>query len=212
MQLLFTCHVNNWLCWNLSGCHTCKFLAKAKDYVLFTPDPFSLQGKEVWSGDETRRACARCWRLVCTTTSSTAWSSWVCQLQLQWTMLHVSKTDSFATCHACIDLHDLIYMIDGALYRAQFVGPWQLRLCIAYNNATDIKLYVHVHTYAVGVADKAAREGSPHNVVHLSSVQCLQWYVLHNMATLFNNHPYICSSGTPVGTKFTAWNVGMVVE
>ena len=34
-----------------------KFLAKAKDYVLFTctctPDPFSLEGKGVWSGDET---------------------------------------------------------------------------------------------------------------------------------------------------------------
>ena len=25
----------------------------AKNYLLFTPDPFSLQGKEVWSGDET---------------------------------------------------------------------------------------------------------------------------------------------------------------
>ena len=35
---------------------------------------------------------------------------------------------------------------------------------------------------------------------------------LHNMATLFNNHPYVSSSGTPVGTKFTATYVGMVVE
>ena len=37
---------------------------------------------------------------------------------------------------------------------------------------------------------------------------------LHNMATLLNNHPYIsssCSSGTPVGTKFMATYVGMVV-
>ena len=37
----------------------------------------------------------------------------------------------------------------------------------------------------------------------------------YNMATLFNNHPYISSSGTPVGTKFTAATyVGiiMVVE
>ena len=33
--------------------------------------------------------------------------------------------------------------------------------------ATDIKL--HAHTYAVGVADIAAREGSPHNVLHSSS-------------------------------------------
>ena len=43
-------------------------------------------------------------------------------------------------------------------------GPWQLRLCIACNNATDIEL--HVHTYAVGVADKAACEGSSHYVLH----------------------------------------------
>ena len=34
----------------------------------------------------------------------------------------------------------------------------------------------------------------------------------HTMATLFNNHPYISSSGTLVGTKFTATYVGMVVE
>ena len=33
--------------------------------------------------------------------------------------------------------------------------------------ATDIEL--HVHTYAVGVADIAAHEGSPHNVLHSSS-------------------------------------------
>ena len=46
-------------------------------------------------------------------------------------------------------------------------GPQQLRLhCMQY--ATDIKL--HVHTYAVGVADTAAREGSPHNVLHSSSL------------------------------------------
>ena len=38
--------------------------------------------------------------------------------------------------------------------------------CMQY--ATDIKL--HVHTYAVGVADTAAREGSPHNVLHSSSM------------------------------------------
>ena len=44
-----------------------------------------------------------------------------------------------------------------------------LRLCIVCNNATDIKL--HVHTYAVGVADIAAHEGSPHNVLHSSSTQ-----------------------------------------
>ena len=36
-----------------------------------------------------------------------------------------------------------------------------------YLYATDIKL--HVHTYAVGVADVVAREGSPHNVLHSSS-------------------------------------------
>ena len=30
--------------------------------------------------------------------------------------------------------------------------------------------------------------------------------------TLFNNYPYISSSGTPVGIKFTATYVEMVVE
>ena len=35
---------------------------------------------------------------------------------------------------------------------------------------------------------------------------------LHNTATLFKNHHYISSSGTPVSTKFTATYVGMVVE
>ena len=32
------------------------------------------------------------------------------------------------------------------------------------------------------------------------------------MATLFNNHPYISSSGMPICTRFTATYVGMVVE
>ena len=35
-------------------------------------------------------------------------------------------------------------------------------------------------------------------------------YALHTMAALFNNHPYISSSGTAFGTKFTATYVGMV--
>ena len=48
--------------------------------------------------------------------------------------------------------------------------------------------------------------------VHKQEVPCTQWYALHSMATLFNNHPYISSSGTPVGTKFTATYVGIVVE
>ena len=57
------------------------------------------------------------------------------------------------------------------------------------------------------------------NLPHVGMVQCMnalvdkvqkqevpytQWYELHNMATLFNNHPYISSRGTSVGTKFTA--------
>ena len=39
---------------------------------------------------------------------------------------------------------------------------------------------------------------------------CTQWYALHNMATLFNNYSYISSSGTSVGTKFTATYVAML--
>ena len=46
-----------------------------------------------------------------------------------------------------------------------------------------------------GLADK----------VHKQKCQACSDYALHNMpATLFNNHPYINSSGTPVGSKFTA--------
>ena len=48
--------------------------------------------------------------------------------------------------------------------------------------------------------------------VHKQEVPCTQWYALHNLATLFNNHPYISSSkfstnatGTPLFTY-----VGMV--
>ena len=52
------------------------------------------------------------------------------------------------------------------------------------------------------LADKVHKQGMPYT----------QWYTLHNTATLFNNHPYISSSGALVGTKFTATYVGMVVE
>ena len=51
------------------------------------------------------------------------------------------------------------------------------------------------------LADKVHKQGMPHSDM------------LHNTVTLFNNHPYIISSsGTPVGTKFTATYAGMVVE
>ena len=39
--------------------------------------------------------------------------------------------------------------------------------------------------------------------IHKQEVPCTQWYALHTMATLFNNHPYISTSGMPVGNKFT---------
>ena len=42
----------------------------------------------------------------------------------------------------------------------------KISLCIACNNATDIELHDDVHTYAVGVADIAACEGSAHKVLH----------------------------------------------
>ena len=48
--------------------------------------------------------------------------------------------------------------------------------------------------------DKAHKQGMP------QSDKCT-----HNKVALFNNHPYISSSGTPVGTKFTATYVGMAV-
>ena len=54
-------------------------------------------------------------------------------------------------------------IVQGAICR----GPRQLRLRIACN-ATDTEL--HDHTYAVGAADIAACEGSPHNVLHSSSL------------------------------------------
>ena len=58
---------------------------------------------------------------------------------------------------------------------------------LACNNATDIELR-HVQTYAVGVADIAAREGSPHNVLHSSS------YYMHGAAPSRNTWPLQPSS------------------
>ena len=39
-----------------------------------------------------------------------------------------------------------------------------------------------------------------HRLTEQQTRNSTQWYALHNMATLFNNHPYISSSGTSVGT------------
>ena len=77
-------------------------------------------------------------------------------------------------CYSCIYRStcsiDWQCIVQGAISQ----GRWQLRLCIACSNATDIEL--HVHTYAVGVADIAAHEGSPHNVLHSSSYRSgLNW-------------------------------------
>ena len=57
------------------------------------------------------------------------------------------------------------------------------------------------------LADKAHKQGMPHSDIIYS-----WWYALHNTATLINNYPYISSNGAPVGTKFIATYVGMVVE
>ena len=48
------------------------------------------------------------------------------------------------------------------------------------------------------------RDGSMHECTGWQKLEvpCTQWYALHNIATLFNNHLYISSSGTPVGSKF----------
>ena len=59
------------------------------------------------------------------------------------------------------------------------------------------------------------RDGSMHALadkVHKQEVPCTQWYALHNTATLFNDHSYISSSGTLVGTKFIATYARKVVE
>ena len=74
-------------------------------------------------------------------------------------------------------------IVQGAICR----GPWQLRLCIACKNATDIEL--HVHTYAVGVADIAASEGSPHNVLHSSSIYIYMFISMY--CTSFRKFHYV---------------------
>ena len=48
--------------------------------------------------------------------------------------------------------------------------------------------------------------------VHKQEVLCRHAHSHMHSITLFNSHPYIISSGTPVGTKFIATYVGMVVE
>ena len=52
------------------------------------------------------------------------------------------------------------------------------------------------------LADKVQKKKECHTVI------CTPY----DMAILFNNHPYISSSGMIVGTKFAATYVGMVVE
>ena len=79
--------------------------------------------------------------------------------------------------------------VDWWLYRAWFVEVLgtQLILCIACTEyATDIEL--HVHTYAVGVADTAAREGLPHNVLHSSSYVNLVWQCYNHVYTITWSH------------------------
>ena len=78
-------------------------------------------------------------------------TGWVGQLRLQWAKLCASKTGV-----------DWQYIVQGAICW----GPRQIRLCIACNMQLTSS-YI-VHTYVVGVADTAAREGSLHNVLHLS--------------------------------------------
>ena len=43
-------------------------------------------------------------------------------------------------------------------------------------------------------------------------VPCTQWYALQNMHGHIIQQPSLSSRDTPVGTKFTATYVGMIVE
>ena len=43
----------------------------------------------------------------------------------------------------------------------------------------------------------------------MQEVPCTQWYTLHTMATLFNNHPYI--SATCVGMLLLLLNVNVML-
>ena len=94
---------------------------------------------------------------------------------------------------------------------------------------TGIKNWREVHMYS----NQQRTETSLHkkiSKINLADVGISQWmhwlskytnkmchthsdmYSIIIMATLFNNHPYMSSSGMPVDTKFTATYVGMVVE
>ena len=48
--------------------------------------------------------------------------------------------------------------------------------------------------------------------VHKQEVPRTQWYALHIMTTLFNNHPSINSSNFSANWRATATYVGKVVE
>ena len=79
-------------------------------------------------------------------------------------------------------------IVQGVICR----GPRQLELHAIMQLTSS---YVHVHTYAVGVADIAAREGSPHNMLHSSSYS----YMLCLLAQLKEYRCFpVSKSQTPV--------------
>ena len=117
-------------------------------------------------------------------------SSWVGQLQCYSELSYVSAK----LYRSSVDWR---WIVQGAICRG-------LRLCITCKNATSIEL--HIHTYAVGVLwhvacrySMPAREGSPHNVLHSSSllVHCVhnphQLPVLLQWMWLVWAHPLLVS-------------------
>ena len=72
---------------------------------------------------------------------------------------------------------------------------------------------LHVHTYAVGVADIASCEGSPHNVLHSSSINsavaynavCLQCCSPTFKTECMNNYDYGTAGGNPRGIPFNVY-------
>ena len=87
------------------------------------------------------------------------------------------------------------------------LSHWLLLFIIINNIIIIIIIYYYLFIMGLRYTTRQKQE-----------VSCTQWYaralVFHNKTTSFNNHPYvyISSSGTSVGTKFTATCVGMVVE
>ena len=109
--------------------------------------------------------------------------------------------------------HSSVHMCeDDASTASMWAALCNKLLLDFYQKRTETSLHKKFLKRNLAIVGMAQCMNALADKVYQQEVPCTQWYAVHTMATLFNNHPYISSSKFSANWRATATYVGIVVE